>query len=101
MNGGHGAVVTGIHRLQHVQSFGAARFSDDDAVGAHTQRIDHQIAGGDGARAFDIVVVLPEPEPPEMTMLSLASAHPLRNSSMPCDKVWFLRSSSVVSSFFP
>ncbi len=54
VDGGHGAVVARVHGLQHVERFGAARFAHDDAVGPHTQRIDHQIARRDGARAFDV-----------------------------------------------
>jgi hypothetical protein len=31
------------HRLQHVESFRAAHFAHDDAVGTHAQAIDHQL----------------------------------------------------------
>ena len=37
------AVVAGVHRLQHVERFFAADLADDDAVGPHTQRVDHQL----------------------------------------------------------
>jgi hypothetical protein len=37
VHGRHAAVVTGIHRLQHVERFGAAALADDDAIGAHAQ----------------------------------------------------------------
>ena len=47
------------------------------------------------------MVVLPEPEPPEITMFSRASTQPLRKSSMPVVKVSFLSRSSVVSTFLP
>src|SRR5438105_239526 len=33
VDGGDGAVVTGGHRLQHVEHLGAADLADDDAVG--------------------------------------------------------------------
>ena len=36
------AVVAGVHRLQHVERLGAAHLADDDAVGAHAQRVDHE-----------------------------------------------------------
>src|ERR1035438_981808 len=51
---GHGTVVAGVHGLQHVERFGAAGFAHDDAVGAHTEGVDHQVALGDGAGAFDV-----------------------------------------------
>src|SRR3984893_9424498 len=35
---GQGAVVAGVHGLQHVQGLAAAAFADDDAVGTHQQR---------------------------------------------------------------
>ena len=31
------ALVTGVHRLEHVQRLAAATLTDDDPVGAHTQ----------------------------------------------------------------
>ena len=30
-------VVTGVHRLQHVERLGAANLADDDPVGTHAQ----------------------------------------------------------------
>ena len=47
------------------------------------------------------IVVLPEPEPPEITIFSRASTQPLMKSSMPVVKVWFLIRSSVVSTRLP
>ena len=41
------------------------------------------------------MVVFPEPDPPEITMLSRASTQPLMKSSMPVVKVWFFSRSSV------
>ncbi len=37
------AVMTGIHGLQHIQSFLAANLADDNAVGAHPQRVDQEL----------------------------------------------------------
>ena len=54
MGSGEGAVVAGIHGLQHVQRFTATDFADDDAVRSHTEGILHQVADGDGAFAFDV-----------------------------------------------
>ena len=44
---GHRAVMAGVHRLQHVERLGAAHLADDDAVGAHAQRVAQQVALGD------------------------------------------------------
>ena len=51
-------------------------------------------------RVFNMVV-FPEPEPPEITMLSRASVQAPRKSSIPVVRVSFFRRSSVVRSFFP
>jgi hypothetical protein len=47
----HRAVVAGVHGGEHVETLGAADFAQDDAVGAHTQRVDDEIADGDRALA--------------------------------------------------
>ena len=47
------ALVTGVHRLHHVEGLGAADLTDDDAVGAHTQGVAHEVALGDLAAAFE------------------------------------------------
>ncbi len=47
-------VVAGVHCLQHVERFGAAALTDDDAVGTHTQRVAEQIPDMDLAFPFDI-----------------------------------------------
>ncbi len=41
--------MAGVHGLQHVDHFLAARFADDDAVGAHPQRVAKAVALADGA----------------------------------------------------
>jgi hypothetical protein len=51
---GHRPVVAGVHGLQHVDHFLAARLADDDAVGTHPQRVLQTVALGDGALAFDV-----------------------------------------------
>jgi hypothetical protein len=51
---GHRPVVPGVHRLQHVEGLGAPDLADDDAVGAHTQRIAHELALGDLTDPFDV-----------------------------------------------
>ena len=50
----HRTIVTGVHRLQHVQRFRSARFADDDPIGPHTKSIDHQVARCDGTLAFNV-----------------------------------------------
>ena len=68
--GGERAVVARVHRLEHVERLGATRLTDDDAVGTHTQRVAHELADLDLARALDVRrprleradVLLPEPE---------------------------------------
>ena len=44
---GKGAVVTGIHRLQHIQRLAAANLADDDAIRTHTQCVTYKVANGD------------------------------------------------------
>ena len=51
---GQRAVVAGVHRLEHVERLAAADLADDDPVGAHAQRVAHQVADGDLALALDV-----------------------------------------------
>ncbi len=46
--------MAGIHRLEHVQRFRATDLADDDAIGAHAQCVDHQIARENPAASLDI-----------------------------------------------
>ena len=57
-------------------------------------------SGMNRERVFSMVV-LPDPEPPEITILRRASTQPLRKSSMPVVKVSLRSRSSVESTFFP
>ena len=50
----HRAVVAGVHRLQHVERFVAADLAEDDAVGAHAQRVLQQVAHRDLAGALEV-----------------------------------------------
>ncbi|OPY10607.1 MAG: hypothetical protein A4E66_01514 [Syntrophus sp. PtaB.Bin001] len=54
MNGRQRSVVTGIHRLKHVQHFFGADFADDNPVWPHSQAVPDQIALGHFTLAFDI-----------------------------------------------
>ena len=51
---GERAVVAGVHGLEHVQRLAAAALADDDAVRAHAQGVDDQVADGDLAPALDV-----------------------------------------------
>jgi hypothetical protein len=44
VNRGQRSVVPGIHGLQHVKSFLATHFPDDDPVGAHPQAVDYELS---------------------------------------------------------
>ena len=52
VDGGHAAVMAGVHRLQHVERLAAAHLADDDAIGPHAQRVAHQVALGHLAASF-------------------------------------------------
>src|SRR5207245_10251861 len=39
VDGGHAALVAGVHGLEHVQRLRSAALADDDAVGPHTQGV--------------------------------------------------------------
>ena len=54
VDGGERAFVAGVHGLQHVEGFFAAHLADHDAVGAHTQAVDDELAHADRALAFDV-----------------------------------------------
>ena len=54
MGGGHRSIVTGVHRLEHVQRLATAALSDDDPLRAHSEGVDHEIADSYLALAFDI-----------------------------------------------
>ncbi len=43
-----------VHRLEHVERLGATRLPDDHAVGTHAERVAHELANLDLARAFDV-----------------------------------------------
>ena len=51
---GQRAVVTGVHGLQHVEGLFAAHLAQHDAVGTHTQAVDHQLPLPDRALAFNV-----------------------------------------------
>ena len=54
MGCGHRPIVTRVHRLKHVECFSAAAFSYDDAVRAHTERVDYQITNSDLTATFNV-----------------------------------------------
>ena len=50
----HGPVVAGVHGREHVETFRATNFAQDDAVRAHTQGVHDKVADGDRALAFKV-----------------------------------------------
>ena len=54
VHGGHRAVVAGVHRLEHVEGFGAANLANDDPVRTHPQRVAHERALIDLPAPLDI-----------------------------------------------
>src|SRR2546429_432644 len=48
------ALMARVHRLEHVERLGASDLADDDAVGAHSQRVTHELADADLTLAFDV-----------------------------------------------
>ena len=56
MAGRERTVMTGVHRLQHVQRLAAATLTDDDSLGPHSQRGLDQIANRDLAGAGGVRV---------------------------------------------
>src|SRR5205814_4013376 len=54
VNGGKRAVVAGVHGLEHVERLFAAHLTDDDAVRAHSQSVDHELPRSDGPFAFHV-----------------------------------------------
>ena len=46
--------MPGVHGLEHVQGFAASTLTDDNAVRAHTQGVDHQLADRDFTFTFDV-----------------------------------------------
>jgi hypothetical protein len=54
VQGSQRAIVTGVHRLEHIQNFASVTFSNNDPVRAHTQGIPHQVTDGYLAFTFKI-----------------------------------------------
>ena len=54
MNRRHRAIVTGIHRLQHIESFFAAALPNHDAIGTHTQGVDKEFSLPNRSLAFQV-----------------------------------------------
>ena len=70
MAGRQRALVARVHGPEHVEGLGPTDLADNDAVGAHAQRVPHEVADAGGADAVgggrpglephDVVVVEPE-----------------------------------------
>ncbi len=42
VHGGHGALVAGVHGLEHIEGLVTAALADDDPIGPHAQRVLHE-----------------------------------------------------------
>ena len=51
---GQRTIVTGVHRLEHIERFSTTTFADDDPVGTHTQAVSHEVGRRNSAFAFDV-----------------------------------------------
>src|SRR2546430_16870559 len=54
VTGREGAVVAGVHGLEHREGLAATRLTDDDALGSHTEGIPDEVHDRDGDLAFDV-----------------------------------------------
>ena len=54
VNRGQRSVVSGVHRLQHVENFIASHLADNDAVRPHAQAVDQQMPLFDRPFSFDV-----------------------------------------------
>ena len=46
--------MSGVHCLQHVETFFTANFAEHDAVGTHAKRVDDELALTHGTIAFHV-----------------------------------------------
>ena len=54
VDGRHRTVVTGVHRLQHVEGLSAADLTDQDAVGAHPEAVAEELPDGQLAPPLNV-----------------------------------------------
>src|SRR5680860_1553981 len=54
VHGGEGAIVPGVHGLQHVQGLSSPDLPHDYAVRAHAQRVSHQVPDGHLSHSLNI-----------------------------------------------
>ena len=54
MNRREGTLMACVHRLQHVESFCAPTFTDNDAVGPHAKRVFDKVMNRVRTSAFDV-----------------------------------------------
>jgi hypothetical protein len=54
VDGAHGALMAGVHGIEHVEGFGAADLPDDDPGWSHAQGLADQLADADLADAFQV-----------------------------------------------
>ena len=49
----HRPIMTGIHRLKHLERFSATTLPHNDSVWAHTKSVYHELARGNFTRSFN------------------------------------------------
>src|SRR5437899_10856494 len=54
MDGAQRAWMTGVHRVEQVESLAATNLADDNAIGRHAQRLVDEHLDGDGAFALGV-----------------------------------------------
>ncbi len=69
MDGGQGAIMAGVHGLEHIKGFLAAHLPHDDSVGPHSQAVDDQVPLGNHSLAFNVCG--PGLEPHHVPLLEL------------------------------
>jgi hypothetical protein len=55
MDSAHRSLVSGVHRLEHVECLSPANLADDDPIRSHAQCVPHEVANADLAFAFDVL----------------------------------------------
>src|SRR5258708_2963240 len=68
----HGAIVAGVHGLEHVQRLAATTLTDDEPVGAHSKTALDELSDGDSAFAFHVGWTRFELDPVRLLQLKLS-----------------------------
>ena len=71
MHGRQRALVTGVHRLEHVECLGTANLPDDDPVGTHAKGVPDEVANRDLSLTLDVLGTRLEAEDVPLVELEL------------------------------